>query len=597
MPSLVWRFFTLNNEKTKAICNLCSKDVCYLNKTTTNLLRHVRSNHRTELDAVSPSNPTQGPSASKKEKKDVQHSDSHPTPSIKDAFAKMQKYKPTSNEKCTIDGLVLNMIVQDMQPLSVVENEGFRSLITRLDPRYEIVSRSHLTNVLLPDRYKDEKEKLIHELSTIDYVAATTDHWTSRANDSYATMTAHYITDQWVLKSPVLFTRAEGRRQTAVILSEEMSSALEEFEIKEKVTAIVTDNAPNATKSVKLLEKGQINCFAHTLNLTVTDGIKRDEPTKRVVKKVKDIVTFFHSSTVATKALKDSHKATGTTFYKLKQEVETRWNSKFTMMESYVQQHDQITTVLVLKGKMDSVISNEELGKCKDIMATLGPFYLATTEMSGEKMTSISKVIPIVNLLRKKLEKDDSGLAAQLLESLNLRFVDIETNKFLSLATLLDPRFKEKAFANPQNARAAIQQLTHEADLAISQQDQQQKEHTEQKTKTSFDSFWEEFDDETNVDEESSLLQTPGEAEVQVMLSSKRIDRHRDPLLWWKSQEGIMPRLSKLCKQILCIPATSVPSERVFSKSGELVSARRSTLKTCNVDKIIFLNKLYAGRK
>ena len=36
---------------------------------------------------------------------------------------------------------------------------------------------------------------------------------------------------------------------------------------------------------------------------------------------------------------------------------------------------------------------------------------------------------------------------------------------------------------------------------------------------------------------------------------------------------------------------TSVPSERLFSKAGEAIAARRSNIKPKNVDMILFLNK------
>ncbi len=46
------------------------------------------------------------------------------------------------------------------------------------------------------------------------------------------------------------------------------------------------------------------------------------------------------------------------------------------------------------------------------------------------------------------------------------------------------------------------------------------------------------------------------------------------------------------CKY-LCIPATSCAIERVFSKAGEIVSAKRSKLKPKHVNNLIFLNKNY----
>ena len=60
---------------------------------------------------------------------------------------------------------------------------------------------------------------------------------------------------------------------------------------------------------------------------------------------------------------------------------------------------------------------------------------------------------------------------------------------------------------------------------------------------------------------------------------------------WWKERETEFPLLSKAAKIYLCIPATSVPSERVFSTAGDIVTAQRATLSADNVDKLIFLKK------
>lgn len=43
------------------------------------------------------------------------------------------------------------------------------------------------------------------------------------------------------------------------------------------------------------------------------------------------------------------------------------------------------------------------------------------------------------------------------------------------------------------------------------------------------------------------------------------VDIDEDPLAWWKNQD--LPILSTLAKKYLCIPGTSVPSERLFFPS------------------------------
>ena len=66
-----------------------------------------------------------------------------------------------------------------------------------------------------------------------------------------------------------------------------------------------------------------------------------------------------------------------------------------------------------------------------------------------------------------------------------------------------------------------------------------------------------------------------------------------NPLEWWKSREGSLPLLAEVAKSTLCVPGTSVPSERVFSKSGQLLNKKRCSLTSKNVDMMIFLNKNY----
>ncbi|KAG2467642.1 ZBED1 protein, partial [Polypterus senegalus] len=79
--------------------------------------------------------------------------------------------------------------------------------------------------------------------------------------------------------------------------------------------------------------------------------------------------------------------------------------------------------------------------------------------------------------------------------------------------------------------------------------------------------------------------------EVSKYRASGCLSLEADPLLWWKGHEATYPHIAKLAKRYLCIPATSVASERVFSTAGDIVTATRSVLSAENVDKLIFLAK------
>ena len=64
-----------------------------------------------------------------------------------------------------------------------------------------------------------------------------------------------------------------------------------------------------------------------------------------------------------------------------------------------------------------------------------------------------------------------------------------------------------------------------------------------------------------------------------------------EPLCWWKMNASRYPFLSILTRKFLCIPATSVPSERIFSAAGHIVSKLRASLSPDNVDGLLFLRQ------
>ena len=86
--------------------------------------------------------------------------------------------------------------------------------------------------------------------------------------------------------------------------------------------------------------------------------------------------------------------------------------------------------------------------------------------------------------------------------------------------------------------------------------------------------------------------QESNEETVKNELLQYLADKPRDTqqLLWWKTNEHRFSRLAKVARSWLCIPATSTPSERLFSKAGSVVSKKRNSLKPKNVDVILFLN-------
>jgi hypothetical protein len=67
-----------------------------------------------------------------------------------------------------------------------------------------------------------------------------------------------------------------------------------------------------------------------------------------------------------------------------------------------------------------------------------------------------------------------------------------------------------------------------------------------------------------------------------------------NPLDFWKSHHMEFPVLSKVARQIFCIPAASACVERSFSAAGNIVTKRRTNIKPTQLNNVIFLRSFYS---
>ena len=67
------------------------------------------------------------------------------------------------------------------------------------------------------------------------------------------------------------------------------------------------------------------------------------------------------------------------------------------------------------------------------------------------------------------------------------------------------------------------------------------------------------------------------------------VDGDDDSLCWWKLNNHKLPMLGQLARRYLAIQATSSPSEKLFSKAGQVSTPARAQLKPEKVDQLVFL--------
>ena len=81
-------------------------------------------------------------------------------PTLEQVIRKTQKYSKTSPQQKALDDCLLEMVVLDIQPASVVEDQGYRRFVNMLDPRYDIPSQ----RTLMREGYLQSMTKSNNEL-------------------------------------------------------------------------------------------------------------------------------------------------------------------------------------------------------------------------------------------------------------------------------------------------------------------------------------------------------------------------------------------------------------------------------------------------
>lgn len=218
---------------------------------------------------------------------------------------------------------------------------------------------------------------------------------------------------------------------------------------------------------------------------------------------------------------------------------------------------------------------------------------------------TLSKVIVFCNLLKSFLQRHASNnekvvaVQSALKKGMEDRFKDIENNILYAECTILDPRFRQRVFKNQRACEVALQGLRHKIGrVQLIQQDIPEPVPNPSEISASSssgnlnkeESIWDEYDKEINKIIRPDNQSAAGIRELDKYLNEEYLDRKKDPLQWWHDRRQLYPHVYAFTLRRFCIVATSVPCERVFSATGQILNERRTLLSTSKVSKLIFLH-------
>jgi hypothetical protein len=285
--------------------------------------------------------------------------------------------------------------------------------------RYTVPGKKAVMRAL-EKKNEEMHNRVLTDLKNAQGVSLTHDGWTSMNTESFDTVTAHLISEDWELKSMVLQTKKIEGQHTGENISKNLLETTSAWGIT-KVTSITTDNAANEQKAVKLLDWNRFGCYGHRINLVVKKSLNIPEVSS-LLKKGRRLVTFFHQSSSVNDLLmikqKDpSHcRNQNDIGHKLIMDCVTRWNSTLSMLERLIEQMPYITAVAndisISKSAGVTIKSNlftfEEQTLAEKLVQILEPFLKATQILCAQNNPTMHKVITTKMKIMKFISIADS---------------------------------------------------------------------------------------------------------------------------------------------------------------------------------------------
>lgn len=334
----------------------------------------------------------------------------------------------------------------------------------------------------------------------------------------------------------------------------------------------------------------------------------KDPRIDRAIGVCKEAVATFSYSWKKRREMREVQAELGLPTHQLVTESLTRWGSRQKMIERFLEQEKAIVRVLGSDKKSRHLVPTwQDIEVLESVNKAVKPLQDFTDALSGEAYVSVSYIKPVLHLFKTNLlqpEEEDIELTKtikrNIMQYFDDKYSDPVKNELLDMSSLMDPRFRttyidsDKVEQVKERAVTELMSLSLPAEKSTPQQPgpavqvSQGEAQPPPNKKMTLAAFF-----KKNVPESSSHQSeaVKVETELATYLLTPEVDPDTDPLQWWKRHEPNFPRLSNLAKKYLSVPATSAPSERLFSVGGGIVTCNRACLKPEVVDRLVFLAK------
>ncbi|XP_029840411.2 zinc finger BED domain-containing protein 4-like [Ixodes scapularis] len=518
-------------------------------------------------------------------------------------------------------------IAKSMKPFSMVEDPAFIDFMRFCVPKWNIPSRGYFANSAIPALETVIAEALKVQLKEcVGEVHLTTDIWSSRQVNDFMSVTAHWIAPDskgsLTRNNAVLDMSGFGQQHTAYNIGKKLGDVIETWLVPlgVKVGIVTSDNAQNVVKALNDRGMKRAPCMPHCLNLVVKASLtKSGAELEETLKAARAIVGHFRHSASAQRQLEAIQLRYGLPVHKLLQDVPTRWNSTFYMVERLSEQRRAVSEFF--EDSTKHYLAPRQWALLKAMATVLKPFEEATRLLCMDTST-LGQVLPLLTFIERTVTHTMTGaeldtpvfcLASCLLNELSLsRLLNaVKTDVQYWAATLLDPRFRdtlsthtsEEASASPklEIVRSYLQQRLQDVhsqackDKSVAESSPQSAPSTSSGSSppSDFHSWYTTSSTTTpRPRQERRQTITVVKAQLDAFLEDEGVECYNsqsNPTVYWEKKRYLWPDLYTVAVGYLACPPTSVYSERVFSTAGAIVTDRRNRLTPKNVATLSFI--------
>ena len=258
-------------------------------------------------------------------------------------------------------------------------------------------------------------------------IALTLDGWSSRVMRGYMVVTMHWIDTEWNLRSAILEFKHFPPPHNQITTTDFVCSVLKDFNVHTRVRAITSDSGVemppamdrvrcylNESWSLHLNDANDfyIRCVCHFINRAVVDA---SELVKKEVDMLRVIVKTIRSSALLRNKYSELSVVLGRTVKQTPPslDVETRWATKFLMMEECFKNKNIIEVLCNCEEFKDQMmplkltdIEWRVVKASKDFLETA---YQCTNAASGSKYATIGMQPLVYGHLKKLCEQTIAG--------------------------------------------------------------------------------------------------------------------------------------------------------------------------------------------